>query len=1502
MNKKVHLLILALAFIVSLASCTLENIGYDPDDIYGGEEITVSLRIMQSPEEAETETRHQPISRPICDGEEVLLNTGHVFLVNASGNIVRHYEIVASNSGTPTNINNNVINRADLNAGVRLPNIPQSVREVVVVGNTNIPNNLRSGGIAPVREQVIGIYEQRGALNELPVNLFGSESRAATPNSVVNGVRYYSIDVLVSPTVARFEITDIIGGGAIQSFRVEGIFIDGFYTESIVSGLTHSNRFNRPAFDGTNTLHPSLFSWNAAGLGVGAAVPGGGHRVWSGVPIPPCTSGCQAPAHRVWGYQLFARAGGASPVVPPTIVIRLGNVVVNYGAGNVTYGTRYITINSFFLEDNSQLQGINAGNIYRIPAGGLVFTEDDFTPDPNERPISVTLTVTLAEWNRKEVSQPQPIRQPNPLPRDICPGAAINVLLAEASGPPASEITYRWEQSSDGGVTITPIVGATTHNLTIAAGNHNFVGVSVRRVAVWNGVEVPTNWALLSFPPRSYDFPPYVEINGVRWATKNVGTAGTFVAHPADPGGMFTLVNAVTACPEGWRLPTNQELVNLVNARSFGSMGGGADENLVLYDDGFVNRGEWVYAVVSGLFPCQAGVLYGPAPTAQQVADGVITQVFFPAASTRNVAGLLSPPNTGAYWSGSVSDGTARSLRFGYTYGSSVVNTSGVAQFSVRCVYDPIRVQQPNPAPQEICPNLAFEVSLGVATGADGFTYRWERSVDRNAPFTTVATTQNLAVTTADAHSFVNTYVRRVAIWSGGEIVSEWARLSQPERTYDFPDRVTIGGVVWATRNLDAPGRFVAHPADPGMLYQFHRGDVGHSSFDPRRIWSRGATGWNPTTPAWNSNSETGTGHWRQGPCPAGWRLPTADEWISLVNHTSTVGTGTLANNGTAVTRGQWVGINDDSRYPCQSGIIYGNPANINAHIFLPAAGRRSQTGALSDVYTHGLYWTGNAVSADIPTGTRATLVEFWSANISSNIVGQTSMISGYRSLGAFVRCVYALYLEVDPGFHLFFREGGTQRFNVSTNYAGNWNIAWVGASPFDLINVNVSNNTFDVRASGNDGGSRSGVLRVTVANGTLYQYVVVVQMPGGNIEISTISEHFFVGAFWRNNQQGERLIRGYSADGSNVSETRWRAVAMDDWVKLDMENSADPGVFGPTPACMTTIANDRRYRLPTTASGMVSGSGEIRFRIGLRSYNTAATNPRFPEPRWSQVVILYGNNYQNTHIIWIRQGEQAHYVFRPTCPGNHRNPNNVGRWSPFNLTHPTIRDTGAATAVFQTRATNASDHFVRYPSQAGVFTQWATEDPNARRAWSPIGAVDSGTWGTPASGAWDNAHETCPIGYRRPGDLTNLSTNVAANIQYCMFRQSLWHVNDRSRSNSVFGFYADGFFDRRPINTIQVEQVASRSSVAWTTTDIAVRGRLFFNPTRGYHLFMPAAGVRNTSGEFVIPGNLTGNSGSFWNMAISGGNANSFQISPILADGPATPRAWARSIRCVRD
>jgi uncharacterized protein (TIGR02145 family) len=165
-----------------------------------------------------------------------------------------------------------------------------------------------------------------------------------------------------------------------------------------------------------------------------------------------------------------------------------------------------------------------------------------------------------------------------------------------------------------------------------------------------------------------------VVINGIRWATRNVGAPGTFVQNPQDAG-MFYQWNHRTAwaaageiadwsnvnpsgdswarandpCPQGWRVPTEEEWASLTE-------GGGT----------------WL--TVNDV----DGKLFGTAPN----------QIFLPAAGWRsNSNGALNGVGVrGSYWSSTQnSDTQARAVGFASGYATMSGGPRALGR-PIRCV------------------------------------------------------------------------------------------------------------------------------------------------------------------------------------------------------------------------------------------------------------------------------------------------------------------------------------------------------------------------------------------------------------------------------------------------------------------------------------------------------------------------------------------------------------------------------------------------------------------------------------------------------------------------------------------------------------------------------------------------------------------------------------------------------------------------------------------------
>ena len=460
-----------------------------------------------------------------------------------------------------------------------------------------------------------------------------------------------------------------------------------------------------------------------------------------------------------------------------------------------------------------------------------------------------------------------------------------------------------------------------------------------------------------------------------------------------------------------------------------------------------------------------------------------------------------------------------------------------------------------------------------------------------------------------------------------------------------------------------------------------------------------------------------------------------------------------------------------------------------------------------------------------------------------------------------------------------------------------------------------------------------------------------------------------YVGAFWKSNQTGERLITIkrpthpgtnyiYNDKGQlisnpapiNYADGAWTAkvIVGSDWIVLDTLKSKDPGVGTNSP---TKSGNDPGFdtdypvnsTLRTVSGVMNQNTPQIYFRIGLTStYEGPSDYPT----RYGVILLTYRNN-ELRHRIWIRQGHEADYLIcngapvctDPTHTQGLKVPRTVTRkFSPYNLTADTLdrQVMSQADANIVPKLPGNRSRFTDYPTQTGAFFKWANvQTPLLRIAFNPYsqflpnppsttswyGVYDENSLDSTPTGFW-NTHsannETCPPGYRRPNDGYSDKAESSQNIEYSELRQSLFEHPlkglgyNEDMSNSSFGYYADGFFDRRQIVAGSIKYPNRLTTVAKDTRDIAHAGRIFYNAFTDYHhanasIFFPYGGLRiyyNPGDLFYTPGIIT----EYWTSSRTS-TTGWVHILSFTDDGAAMHiQPWhARGdsgflIRCVKD
>ena len=547
-------------------------------------------------------------------------------------------------------------------------------------------------------------------------------------------------------------------------------------------------------------------------------------------------------------------------------------------------------------------------------------------------------------------------------------------------------------------------------------------------------------------------------------------------------------------------------------------------------------------------------------------------------------------------------------------------------------------------------------------------------------------------------------------------------------------------------------------------------------------------------------------------------------------------------------------------------------------------------------------------------------------------------------------------YLRVNKTSFLFPYTAGNDTLKIETTLAGGWTIvnnsasAWLTPSPGAAdTSPGVTASTVTLTAAANNTSSpRSGTF--TVKAGDMEKTITVTQQ----FDIATIPgagtplPNTYVGAFWRAGETGERIIRITNVSGANTGDWMTSVAWMDDrWATGDIVLSTAPsadlnlGWIGNESlvADMSNPANDALYSVAGSAQsvgGNVASGGEIFFRIGLKSKFSASTqyasNPAYPytteyPARYAIVLLSYNLNGTPRHQkIYLRQGEDPDYLMRPedfhsdgvTGWGSPDPRPDAVRFSPYNLTDPLEtfnRDIGYRGAGF-----------THFPTQAGAFFQWANNSGTyTRYAWDAFTpGAPGGTWNNSYPyGYWTDAsnlhaiHETCPAGYslsngatvnfRRPNDGATNANNPMADgyVSGSEMRQSLsleplTGVGTINPKNIVWGYYADGFFDRRQIDNALGNYSAPASVVSVADHNIAYHGQLFYNPATGASLFFPAGGLRNFSN-----GTLTnaGEYGTYWSSSSTASFANwDLHVISGSVSHNGISRESGLAVRCVVD
>jgi len=271
-------------------------------------------------------------------------------------------------------------------------------------------------------------------------------------------------------------------------------------------------------------------------------------------------------------------------------------------------------------------------------------------------------------------------------------------------------------------------------------------------------------------------------------------------------------------------------------------------------------------------------------------------------------------------------------------------------------------------------PGVPYTFSSDTAAGGGGtITYQWYRDGVAIA-----GATDSSYTVTADLAYGKNVEFKRGAVSS-----------SCPHSiSYANAFIITFCGLLlndlcWAHTNVAQPRTFADKPDMYTEFYQWNR----------LTAWSATA----PTVSGWNATADTSK-TWTVNPCPAGWRLPTVQEFQALDLLSDGNGNNNPPFGGTwvaAYTRGNEVA----GRFygPNHALCTFVAGGSMDGCIFLPAIGWRDNSGSLNSL--RGRYWSSS--HHIVGTASEGYRLDFSYNNNAPNSVDSNNKADGYP-----IRCV----------------------------------------------------------------------------------------------------------------------------------------------------------------------------------------------------------------------------------------------------------------------------------------------------------------------------------------------------------------------------------------------------------------------------------------------------------------------------------------------------------------
>lgn len=364
------------------------------------------------------------------DKESAELHNGYIVFSTPNGGIRAHYEIV-TNEDDVTDAHTILLD--ELREGKTFEGIPGDVTNVAIIANTTNeelnPADFHNNNIkfkADIFARKLQLRNQY-ADNMNHVALYDMKQLQGSA-----GVGSMSATLELKPMVARLEIPKITPGPNIMEYKVDGIYLAGFYKESFMNQVCDRADWSFPDYDNADPqaaldefyqgysylANTDIKGVTETGVGMGtngeqdvernitAFYPTEDGKVWA---YPFFGKYDQSPSDDHYGIRLIVKLSGLKMYLKneQTGDMELRDVYqydINRGIDPSIAGVRYLNISGFVEDpDNTLAEPIQFynGNVYVVE--NFQITTQYLSEKIMPADINVNLTVSVKPWVIKKV-------------------------------------------------------------------------------------------------------------------------------------------------------------------------------------------------------------------------------------------------------------------------------------------------------------------------------------------------------------------------------------------------------------------------------------------------------------------------------------------------------------------------------------------------------------------------------------------------------------------------------------------------------------------------------------------------------------------------------------------------------------------------------------------------------------------------------------------------------------------------------------------------------------------------------------------------------------------------------------------------------------------------------------------------------------------------------------------------------------------------------------------